>query len=226
MTLLLLPTGLQVLAAVFAILIARLRATYLPAAVALTLIPALTILVTVIEILLHGLPVPYEGTARVLFHVEVAAKLAQDAVVGGLAVAVAVGPERRRLLVGCVVGVWVVASVIVAILYPSPLVRGLGLARVYFGSTLLGIAVGTLALVAQTRAGLAEKRSPTGAEMVGLFLVLLSVGVLLVPFSPWRAAPFPAEAFSGVQIFIAIMFGFILGTEVIAWWFIRLGSST
>jgi hypothetical protein len=51
-------------------------------------------------------------------------------VIAGLAVAVAVAPEQRRRAAAAVAGVWLLASVVLAALYPSPLVRGANLQRI------------------------------------------------------------------------------------------------
>jgi hypothetical protein len=155
----LVATAAQVLAAFFAILIARQRRTYLPAAIALSLAALMGIILGTVSLALQGLPVPYEGGARILFHIATASKLAGDAIIAGLAVAVAVAAERRRLAVGIVGGIWLVASVVIAALYPSPLVRGFGLARVHFASAVLGLCVATIAMVTRTRDAIAASRA-------------------------------------------------------------------
>lgn len=159
MTLLSLALAAQALAAVFAILIALRRNSYLPAAVALALIAGISVLERLIAPTLDGAPVPYQGLPRVFFHLESASRFAGDAVVAGLAVVVAVAPERRRRVVIILGGVWLLASVVVAALYPSPIVRGLALARIYFASAMLGICVGTIAMVTWAAKSIAAKRS-------------------------------------------------------------------
>jgi hypothetical protein len=193
----------------------------MPGAVALTLIAAISILSRVIAVAVEGAPVPFEGTARVLFHIESASQLAGDATIAGLALAVAVGLERRRWAVAIVGGVWLLASVVIAALYPSPLVRGAGLARVYFASTVLGLCVATLSLVTRARSSLAVKRSPDGVDLLAITLTLLDATIALVPFSPWRSAPFSAESFSGPQVLIIGVFTIITAVEVVAWLLIR-----
>jgi hypothetical protein len=221
MTLLSVSLAVQALAAVFAILIARRRSAYLPAAVALTLIAAINVLERLIAPALDGSPVPYQGLPRLFFHLESASKLAGDAVVAGLAVVVSVGPERRRRAATIVGGVWLLASVVVAGLYPSPLVRGLALARIYFASAMLGICVGTIAMVTWAAKSIAAKRSPGGSDTIALWLLIFDADVALVPFSPLHSAPFSAESYSGVQVLILWVFTVLTAGEVIAWFLIR-----
>jgi hypothetical protein len=211
----------QAFAAVFAILIARRRSSYMPAAVALTLIAAIDILERLMAPTLDAAPTPYQGLARVFFHLETASRFAGDAIIAGLAVVVAVAPERRRLAVTIIGGVWLVASLVVAILYPSPLVRGMALGRIYFASAMLGIAVGTIAMVTWAGKSIATKRSPGGADTVALWLLIFDASVALVPFSPLHSAPFSPEGYSGVQVFIVWVFLLLAAAEVIAWLLIR-----
>jgi hypothetical protein len=221
MTLLSLALTAQALAAVFALLIARRRSSYLPAAVALTLIAAINVLEKLIAPALDGAPVPYQGLLRVFFHLESASKFAGDAIIAGLAVVVAVAPERRRRAVQLIGGAWLIASVVVAILYPSPLVRGLALGRVYFASNMLGICVGTIAMVTWAAKNIAAKRSPEGADTIALWLLIFDADVALVPFSPLHSAPFSAELYSGVQVLILWVFTVLTAGEVVAWFLIR-----
>jgi hypothetical protein len=209
MSSLLVADASQVLAAIFAILITRHRRSYLPAAVALTLIATISLVQRAIFAATQGAPVPYEGAARLLFHIDTASHLAGDATIAGLAVVVAVAPERRRRVVAIIAGVWFLASVVVAALYPSPLVRGLGLARVLFASNMLGVCVGTIAMVMWARGKLAAKRSPGAIDMVALTMLIFDAGAAILPFSPWRNAPFSLEAYSGVQGLIIGFFGVI-----------------
>jgi hypothetical protein len=221
MTLLSLALAAQVLAAVFAVLIARRRVAYVPAAVALAIIAAINVLERLIAPALDGAPVPYQGLPRVFFHLESASKLAGDAVVAGLAVVVAVAPERRSRAVVILGGAWLLASVMVAGLYPSPLVRGLALARIYFASAMLGICVGTIAMVTWAAKSIAAKRSPGGSDTIALWLLIFDADVALVPFSPLRGAPFSAEAYSGVQVLVLWVFTVLAAGEVVAWFLIR-----
>jgi hypothetical protein len=211
----------QVVAAAFAMLIGRHRRSYLPAAVALTLIAAVNVFERLIAPTLDSYPAPYQGLPRFFFHLESASRFAGDAVIAGLAVVVAVSPERRRGVVVVVGAVWLLASVVVASLYPSPLVRGMALARIYFASVMLGIGVGTIAMVTWAGKSIALKRSPGGADTVALWLLIFNASVALVPFSPLHSAPFSPEAYTGVQVFIVWVFSLLAAAEVIAWLLIR-----
>lgn len=175
----------QVLAAVSAIMLARRQADHVPAAVALTLLAAVHVLHTPILAALSPPSVePWQGTARVLVYIDGAIGLADYAIIAGLAVAVAVSRERRRLAVALVGGAWLLASVVLAALYPSPLVRGAGLQRVYFAADLIGLFVATVALITTARNSMAAKESPRVVHLVALGLVTFDAGILLVPFSP------------------------------------------
>jgi hypothetical protein len=117
--------------------------------------------------------------------------------------------------------VWLLASVVIALPYPSPLVRGLGLARLLLASTMIGLFVGTIAMVSRARASMAAKRSPAGAELVALTLVIFDVAAAVVAFRPGPAAPLSAEAYSGVQLIIICTFTMIFAVEVVAWLLLR-----
>src|SRR5215468_4304646 len=90
---------------------------------------------------------PWRGPMRVLVYLDGAFNLVTSATVAGLAVAVASTPEQRRRAVAVVAAVWLLASVVLAALYPSPLVRGEGLQRIYIGADLIGLSVASVALV-------------------------------------------------------------------------------
>jgi hypothetical protein len=224
MTPLSLALAAQVLAAAFAILIARRRSGYLPAAVALTLIAAIDVLERLLAPTLDGAPIPYQGLARLFFHVETASRFAGDAIIAGLAVVVAVAPEHRRRAMTVIGAVWLLASVIVAALYPSPLVRGPALGRIYFASVMLGICVGTIAMVTWAAKSITAKRSPGGSDTIALWLLIFDANVAFVPFSPLHSAPFSPEGYSGVQVFIIWVFSVLTAGEVIAWRLILRGS--
>jgi hypothetical protein len=211
----------EVLAAVFAILIARHRRSYMPAAIALTLFPVMSILDGMIAPVLDAAAVPYQGTARLLFHVETALLLGGDATVAGLALVVAVPPDQRRRVVAIVGTVWLLASAVVAVLYPSPLVRGFGLTRIYFASTLLGLCIGTIALVTRVRASIDAKRSPDANDLIALALVVFDASGAGIAFWPVRSGALSAESYSGVQVLIVCVFTVIAIAEVVAWLLIR-----
>ena len=120
----------EVAAALTGVLLARRRGEHRPAAVALVLLVGAAALELPILAALRPLPRPVEGAARVLVYLDGALYLAPIATVPGLALAVSVSPERRRAAVAAMAGAWLLASVVLAALYPSPLVRGEGLRRV------------------------------------------------------------------------------------------------
>jgi hypothetical protein len=207
----------QVLAAVSAVVLARRRAEHVPAAVALTLLAAANLLDAPILEALAPYPVePWQGWHRLLVYLDGAINLANYAIVAGLAVAVAVSPERRRFAVGLVVGAWLLASVVLGALYPSPIVRGAALQRVYFAADLIGLFVATVAIITRARALIAAKLSPDAASTVAFALAVFDAGILLAPFSPWRGALFGSD-FGGIQLVIALSFATISVVQVLLW---------
>jgi hypothetical protein len=159
---------------------------------------------------------PLEGSARGLVYLDGAMTLAGSAILAGLALAIAVPPERRRLAIGVVAGAWLLTSIALAALYPSPLVRGAGLQRIYFAADLVGLLVAAGAVFVRGEANIAAKRSPDSAFIVALGLVLLTGGLLFAPFSPWRAALFDAPYF-GPQLVIMVVFTVLAAAQVVAW---------
>lgn len=206
----------EVCAAVSALALARRRPAHVPAAVALVVLAALDLLGGPISAALPPTVEPWQGWSRVLVYLDGASNLATIATVAGLAVAVAVSPERRRRAVAIVGAVWLLASVVLSALYPSPLVRGAGLQRIYLAADLIGLFVSTVALITWARAGIAAKRSPDSAPLVAIGLVLLDAAILVTPLSPWRGSVFGAS-FEGVQVEILIVFAALTAAQVIAW---------
>jgi hypothetical protein len=202
----------QVLAALAALLLARRHAPHRPAAVALMLVATVSVLHAPIVAALHQLPRPIEGHALALVYLDGADALAGYAILAGLPIALAVAPERRRRASAIVVGVWLVASVVLARLYPSPIVRGAGLQQIYVAADLIALAVASLALIFEARADIAVQRSPSSSSM----LVILDGAILVAPFSPWRGDVFVVPYF-GPQLVIAILFLFIAVSEVVVW---------
>ena len=209
----------QIAAAASSIALARRRAEHVPAAVALVV---LTVLSLGRGTLNAALPVcsgePWQGAARVLVYVDGAAEMATYATIAGLAVAVAAGARRRRRAVAVTVAAWALASIVLGALYPSPIVRGVGLQKVYFVADLFGLFVSAVALVGWAQRGIAAKRSPDSSSMVALSLVALDGAILLAPFSPWRGALFGSD-FAGIQVIVALFFAVFTAAQVIAWRF-------
>src|SRR5262249_9167145 len=150
-----------------------------------------------------------EGAKRALVYLDGAAVLAELAILPGLALVVSVAPERRRrLAVAIVTAVWALASIALAAAYPSPMVRGEELQRLYPAADLVGLAVSSIALVGWARRTIAEGRSPGSAHMIAIGLVLLDLGILLIPHSPWREGTWisPFGRFDIIQIGIVVFF--------------------
>jgi hypothetical protein len=136
----------------------------------------------------------------------------------GLALAVSVSRERRRRVVAVVIGVWALASIVLAALYPSPLVRGEGLRSVYLAADLIGLAVATVALLGWARRTMAAGQWSGSAPMVAIGLVLLDLGILLGPYSPWRGSLF-AGRYDVVQIAIVVFFAAFAAAQGVLWRF-------
>lgn len=204
--------GAQVAAAVTAALLASRRPDHRPAAVALGLLVTSVVAELPVLAALAPLPRPVEGAARALVYLDGALLLAGAAVVPGLALAICLSKPRRA--VAGVVVAWLLASVVLAALYPSPLVRGDGLRRIYLGADLTGLAVTAIALALWRR----TPRSPTPAHVVTLILVFLDLAVLLNPLGPYKAGLFGVP-FDPVQVTILVGFAAVALYQGALWRF-------
>jgi hypothetical protein len=216
MNLLALAKATQIAAALSSIALARRRAEHVPAAVALVVLAAIPNVRRLLKNALLPLPRPVEGAARVLVYLDGAAELATYATVAGLAVVVAVNVEHRRRAVAFIIATWALASIVLAALYPSPLVRGNNLHRIYFAADLVGLCVSSIALFTWARRSIYAKRSPDSSSLVALALVALDGAILLAPFSPWRGDLF-GTSFNGIQVIITLFFATFTIAQVIAW---------
>jgi len=211
----------QIAAAISSIALAKRRAEHVPAAAALVVLAAIPL---VRRPLYDALDATSPGGLgyRVLVYADGAAELAGYATVAGLAVAVAVSVERRKRVVAGAAALWALASIALAAMYPSPLVTGTGLQRVYFAADLIGLFVSAAAIVAWTQRKLAAKRSPDSSSIVAVCLVALDGAILLAPFSPWRGILFGSD-FTGIQVIVAMFFAAFTVAQVIAWRFSSRG---
>lgn len=211
--------GTMTAAALTAVLLARRRVEHRPAAVALVLLAALNFAQVKIGAALSPYPVePWQGWSRVLVYLDGAVVLGAAVVTPGLALAVTAAPRPPRVAVAIVAGVWFLASVVLAALYPSPLVRGAALARLYLAADLIGLFVAIVALARWARWA-RGRASPGSAQMVALALVGLDLGILLVPHSPWRESAWvsPLGRFDIIQIGIVVFFATFTAAQGIAW---------
>ncbi len=186
------------------------RAAHVPAAIALFLLAGLSLGRGPLQAALKV------STQPILVYADGAAELGLIATVAGLALAVAVRAEHRRRAVAGAVVVWALASLALGAAYPSPLVVGEGLHRVYFAADLFGLFVSACALVVWAQRTVADRRSPDGVSLVALALVALDAAILLAPFSPWRGALYGSD-FSGVQLLITAFFAIFAVAQVVAW---------
>jgi hypothetical protein len=210
----------QIAAAVSSIALARRRAEHVPAAIALVILAAVPLARGPLKAALSV--EPREDLHRALIYADGAAELATYATIAGLALAVAVTAQHRRRAFVLAVAAWALASVVLGALYPSPLVRGVGLQRFYFAADLVGLFVSAAALFLWAQRSIAAQRSPDSSSLVALCLVSLDGAILLAPFSPWRGVLFGSD-YSGIQLVITLFFGTFFVAQVIAWRFSSRG---
>ncbi len=214
MTLLGLAKATQIAAALSSSALARRRAEHAPAAVALAVLALVSLARGPLN---AALAVSHEEAGfRALVYVDGAAELASYATIAGLAVAVAVGQEHRRRALAFAVATWALASIALGAMFPSSLVIGQGLRRVYFAADLVGLFVSAVALVGWSQRAIAAKRSPDSASLVAMSLVALDGAILMAPFSPWRGALYGSD-FAGIQVIVALFFATFAVAQVIAW---------
>jgi hypothetical protein len=206
----------QIVAAGSSIALARRRAQHVPAAVALVVLTALSLLRGPLNDALPPRLEPRQGVEVVLVYVDGAAELATYATIAGLAVAVAASEHHRRRSIAAAVAAWALASIALGAAYPSPLVRGPGLQRVYFAADLLGLFVSAVALVGWAQRNIAAKRSPDTTSFIALGLVALDAAILLAPFSPWRGLLYGSD-FAGIQLVISLFFATFAVVQVAVW---------
>jgi hypothetical protein len=210
--------GAQLAAAGAAVMLARRRAEHVPAAGALVLLAVASVAQLVLALRLPPPSAePYEGPARVLVYLDGAVVLGAAVVTPALALAVFLAPEWRRRAVTVVGAAWLVASVVLAALYPSPLVRGDGLQRVYLAIDLIGLFVAVAALARWARWARA-RASPGSAHAVAIGLVVLDGAILVAPFSPWRGSIF-AGRYDVVQILMIVLFMTAAVAQGVLWRF-------
>jgi hypothetical protein len=203
----------EIVAAVAGLALARRHPKHRPAAVALTLLAVLSLLgMPVREALGPPTVEPIDGVRRVFVYLDGARKLGVFAILPGLALATC--SERPRRAVGALVAVWALASVVLAVLYPSPLVRGEGLRRVYLAADLLCLAGVAVAFASWARL----RRSPSSAHVVAVVLAFLDLATLINPLGPYRAGLFGVP-FDPVQVTILVGFVAVALYQGVLWRF-------
>jgi hypothetical protein len=211
-------TGLQAaayvaeaLSAVAAVALARRRPEHVPAAAALVLLCLFNLarIPLTVNAMLPPRAEPWEGAMRVLVYLDGAIVLGEAAIVPGLSLALAA--EKPRRLLAAIVAIWLLASVALAALYPSPLVRGEGLRRVYLAVDLIGLFVAVVALAWARR-----RRLPGSSDMVAIGFIILDLALLLAPYSPWRGGFFSGH-YDMPQVVILIFFAALAVLQVILW---------
>lgn len=199
-------------AAITAIGLARRSPGHRPAAIALCLLTLVAGCRSWTVAALRGLPRPVEGAARLLVYCDGALVLASSAVIAGLAVTVSSPPEERSRAARILVGAWALASVALAVAYPSPWVRGAALHRIYLVVDLVALFVSIVATWKLVQLRLA----PTSAQSIAIGLVTLDLGILLAPYSPWRESIFLSSQ-NPVQIGILVFFSAFAAAQGVLW---------
>src|SRR5262249_33296786 len=127
------------------------------------------------------------------------------------AIVAAVYLEKPRRALVALGSAWFVASVVLAALYPSPLVRGVGLARVYLAGELASVMVSIACVV--SFAG--RRLSPRAPHAIALFLLAADVAVLIT--GPWRASIF--MGWDSAKVVLLVAYVFIAGIQGVLWRF-------
>lgn len=171
--------ALAVLAAVLAVLLARRRAEHRPIAVFLVSMAAIDLARLGLAHLVDfaAAPRPHVGLVRLAFHVDELGFLAWPAGLVALALVVFAGRRPWPAAVA-----WVATWAGLVALYPSDLVRGPGLARVYLATFLCSLAVYVAALAQWG----AKRAAPNSAHAVLLVLGAVELA---------RLAPFYGSVF-------------------------------
>ena len=196
------------------------RREHAPAAVALFALFACNVLQAMIGERLAPYPVePWQGTARVLVHIDTAVVLGAAEIVPALALSVTLSGQRRAVALALVALSWALASAVLATLYPAPFVRGEGLFRLYLAADLVCLTVASAALISRLRTMLANRESPRPRDAVAISLVALDLGILMVPFSPWREGLWitPYGRFDIVQVGVVIFFAGLSAVHGALW---------
>src|SRR5262249_27805511 len=103
-----------------------------------------------------------------------------------------------------------------AALYPSPMVRGPSLQRIYFAADLIGIFVAAASFLWWLGR---TKRSPSIAQDASLFLLFCNAAILLSPEGPWRTDVF--GDFAPAQVGVLLLFTILTAFQVALWRFTR-----
>jgi hypothetical protein len=192
--------------------VARRRPDYKPPAVALTTLFALGVLGVPLDMnaLLPPRAEPWTGWHLWLVYVDGAIKLASSAVVVGLAAFLCFENRRRALVIVGVV--WAAASITLAVTYPSPMVRGANLQKLYFDADLIGLFAGFGALLTWA---ICERKAPSLAHIVTIFLLFCDGAILLTPLGPWRTDVF--GDFGPARLILLLMFATLTLFQGVLW---------
>jgi len=199
------PYLLAILAALLGIALGFRRAEFRPVAWFLGSMAALDVARAALRAAFDlGAPGPYVGVQRLAFHVDGVGVLAWPTALVALALVVFSG--RRPWLA---LAPWIAVSATLAALYPSELVRGDGLRRVYLGAHMVALAAYVVTL-----AGWGAKRVKPDMEHAVVLLLGAGELVRLVGFSgpvvaQWGAWMPPANG---------VLYAVIVAVEGVALW--------
>jgi len=202
----------EILAAASAGAAASRRAEHVPAAAALVALTAIHGADAAIVAHLPTTTDPLSPTLYPFVYADGAAVLASIAIPAGLTVAASVAPARRARVVVLVATVWALASLALAIPYPSPSVRGTALQELYLRGDLAGLFVSMVTLILWAR----QRTSPTTSHVIAIGLMALDIGILIVPYSPWRTGLL-AGRWDVVQVGCILFFAAFTAWQVWLW---------
>jgi hypothetical protein len=192
---------LQVLAAAMAVTLARQQPEHRPAAWFLGTMAAVDLgrLALTRAVDFATAPRPHVGAVRLAFHVDQEGFLAWPAGLAALALVV-FGARRAWPALGA----WAVLSATSIALYPSPLVRGEGLQRIYLGAHL-----GALFVVVATFAAWRVRKAVPGSAHAALFVLAT---IELVRLAPFNGSIFDSWA-SFIQPVNVVLYGLLLAIQ-------------
>jgi hypothetical protein len=153
---------------------------------------------------------PFTSPATlVAVYLDGAAWLAEHLMLAALAAAVFL--ERRRRAVIALTGAWALSAIVLAAAYPSPAVRGPGLARVYLAVELVSVALAVACIIAFA----GRRLSPRAPQGIVLFLLATEIAALAA--GPWRSWIF--QGWDAERVMLLVSYLFIAFIQGVLWRF-------
>src|SRR5262249_21925339 len=160
-------------AAVSAVVVARRRKDYWPAALALLALLVANVVAVPLDAALKPYQTdPWEGWKRVVVWIDGAVLLSSPATLAALCTAITSHHPRRAVAI--VVAVWALASIALGAAYPHPFVRGESFGRILIAADLLGLLVSFGAIFTWGF----RHRPPSSALAAALALICADLAIL------------------------------------------------